>query len=221
MTAFNSDVAFVHIPKCAGHSCREYMAEHLEGVQDLADMMPAAPHIALRDFEPWIGRKPESFHRIFAVVRNPYEHQLSQWVYWKDMYAKGFRGEQFDFAAMYPDLTHWLLDPNSDWHVYDARHRNGMSRTIAPVGEGFNAFGGYYPYWLAVDGKVPDNVRLVRFERLETDFPKALGTVGEMPRSNAGPGFKLDVPPYYSDLAREIVERKFEWAFQYLYEKWT
>ncbi len=224
MTAFNSDIAFVHVPKCGGHSARPYLREHLTGVKDLTEMYEHPPHLALRDFSKWIGRTPESFDRIYAIVRNPYDHQVSQWRYWRDMYAKGFRGVQFECAATYPDLESWLRQPMSDWHVYDERPQpDGLKRTVASA-NGYLEFGGYYPYWLAVNGEVPDNVRLIRQETLDADFPKALaevvGAIHEMPRENVGPKH-TDPRPYFSPFAREIVEVKFEWAFEHLYDKWA
>ena len=224
MTAFNEQVAFVHIPKTGGNSCRRYMREHLHGVMMLEEMYAPAPHLALRDFEQWLGRPPSSFEVIFAVVRDPYDHQLSQWLFWKDMYSRGFRMPQHQHAALHADLTHWLCDEQSDWHIHEARPSGGKIRTIAASGKGYLEFGGYYPYWLAVDGEIPDNVRLVRFETLSDDFPAALeeyaGGVFEMPHDNAGPSFKPVAAEYYSPLAIDIVERKFPWAFRFLYDKW-
>lgn len=222
MTAFSDRVAVAHLPKTGGHSLRTYLAEHVPGTRDLTSMYMHAPHLALRDWEAWIGRHPDSFERIFAVIRDPYDHQLSQWKFWRDMYARGFRGEQFMHAALYSELTHWLLDPMSDWHVYDPRRLNGtrnLQRTVAPPDAGYEHFGGYYAYWLQVDGKVPDNVTLLRFETMGRDFPRALSEyLGKplpdtMPHENKGPGAD-EVRPYYSPEAVQIVNSKFRWAFR-------
>lgn len=222
MTAFNDTIAFCHVPKTAGHSCREYMAEHLTGVRDLEDMYASPPHLAIRDFDAWIGRPASSFETIVAVIRNPFEHQVSQWLFWKDRYARGYRMEACGHAMLHPDLTHWLCDEMADWHVYDQRPTDGRVRSVAPDYGGYEHFGGYYPYWLFVDGSLPDNVKLVRFERLAEDFPKALGLEGSpMPHSNAGPE-AMDARPYYSPKAVAIVERKFAWIFEHgLYPRWS
>lgn len=234
MCAFNDELAFVHVPKTGGHACRNYMREHLKGVRELDDAHPTGGsfgHVALRDFETFSGRSPESFERIFAVMRDPYAHQLSQWLFWRDEYARGFRHEAREHAALYPDLTHWLLDPMSDWHVWDARpiQLNGklVARTVAEPVEaptsGYEQFGGYYQYWLGIDGEIPANVEIVRFEHLGEEFPMTLkpwaGVVREMRRVNKGPGYEPDVMLYYSDLAAELVERKFAWSFENVYLK--
>jgi len=234
MTVFSDRFAFVHIPKCGGHSCREYMQAHVPGMLDIEELNGPSPHLALRDFERWIGRRPDTFEAIFAVIRDPYAHQLSQWLFWRDMYAKGYEMAQHRPAAIQPDLLRWLLDPMSDWHVYDPRALpDGRRRTTASVkgiagldkGAGYMEFGGYYHYWLAIDGEIPDNVALVRQETLDRDFPYALkdiaGGIHPMPRSNTGPMHKPDVESYYSVMAMDIVEAKFAWAFDAgLYQRW-
>ena len=228
MTAYNERVAFCHIPKTAGHAVRAYMAEHLPGLKHFSDTHPhggSYGHVALRDFKRHCGRGPEDFERIYAVVRDPYDHQLSQWIYWQDMFKRGFRGDQFEHAALHSDLTHWLMDPISDWHVHDRREVGDVYRTTATTDQGYREFGGYYPYWLAVDGVIPDNVQVVSFEHLDTELPMALkeftGIVREMTHENVGPKRRTKDPyEYYSALAVEIVEAKFAWAFENLYQKW-
>jgi len=140
------------------------------------------------------------------------------------MYARGFIGDQFAHAALHPELCYWLADPLSDWHVFDRRPVDGQQmRTVADSLGGYREFGGYYRYWLELDGRIPDNVRLVRFERLDTDFPIALEEVlgyrGDMTRENVGPkSGERDVFSYYQRTSLvdplDVVESKFAWCFE-------
>jgi hypothetical protein len=237
VTAFNDNLAFIHIPKTAGHACRAYFHEHLTDTHELREFHPDDGffgHVALRDLEQYSGRAPSSFERIFAVIRDPYEQQLSQWLFWKDEYARGFRHKAREHAAMHPDLSFWLLDPESDYHVWDKRpvmiDGNVIERTVAedvvPPESGYSMFGGFYRYWLGDEtGEIPDNVEVVRFEHLSEEFPMALkpwaGVVRPMEKKNEGPAHRPDPVPYYSELAIELVERKFAHAFdQEWYERW-
>lgn len=240
MTAWNDDIAFIHIPKTAGKACRAYLHDHLKDTHEADENYPQGHqgasfgHIALRDFEQYTGRAPDSFAKIFAVVRDPYDHQVSQYIFWRDEYARGLRHPARHHAAMHPDLSHWLLDPMSDWHVWDERpvRMNGriVRKTVAsgvePPESGYGAFGGYYLYWLADEsGEIPDNVTLIRFERLGEDFPMALkpftGVARPMEEVNVGPRHNRNPVPYYSQMAVELVERKFAHAFaEGWYERW-
>ena len=93
MGAYNDDVLFLHIPKCGGWAVKTYLREHLPGVlmpDDPAAKLPIG-HVRLQDIERFTGRAPDSWKRIVAVVRNPYEQQLSQFTFWATRYAKGGR----------------------------------------------------------------------------------------------------------------------------------
>jgi len=150
MGAYNSDVLFIHIPKCGGWSVKTYMRDHLPGVLMPDDPKAKLPigHVRLQDIERFTGRSPDSFKRIIAVVRNPYEQQLSQFTFWATRAAKGGRHihdlvtanyihwpnvlhnacelqGNWQEATWYPhqiNLEAWLQDPRSDFHVWYLQH---------------------------------------------------------------------------------------------------
>lgn len=241
MGAYNKDVMFIHIPKCGGWSCKHYMVGHLADV--LLPQMPEAKmpigHIRLQDIERFTGRAPDSFQRIIAVVRNPYEQQLSQWQFWRDRYAKGdIKHPHNIVAATYARLTEFLQDSMCDFHVWYEQHygfkpgqttqEQDIARavlTLAPDGQNrYENFGGMFRYWLTVDGEIPDNVHIVRQEELDTAFPEAIKPftdkeLGPMPRLNTSPHGK-NIKAYYTPLACKLVEDKCKWAFNNYYEKW-
>lgn len=228
---YTDRVAFVHVPKAGGHACREYLRARLDGVQYLDDAHTGSGslgHVALRDFEQYTGRDPRTFEAVFAVRRNPYDHQVSQWLFWKDEYARGFQHEARRHAALYPDLQHWLLDPLSDWHVHDPRpaqlHDGRVVQKTTAGGDGYVEFGGFYRYWLGLgpSNRIPPNVRWARFEDLSDSFTRVVepwcGPAGQLARRNQGPKYKVDPMRYYSPLAVRIVDSKFRHAFAEWYQ---
>ena len=226
MGLFNDEIAFVHVPKCGGWSVKQLLREHLPGVVGPKEAGFPIGHIRLADFERFTGRVPASFKTIIAVIRNPYEQQLSQWAFWKDRFARYQDHYHDKVAAKYPRLEHWLKDPGSDFHVWYDNHfgwekkRNRYSGTMMPItGKRYEDFGGFYPYWLAIDGTIPANVMLVKLEEVER-VPALLEIDAPMPKLNPSP-MRADPREYYSREAAEIVEGKFSWAFERYYEKWT
>ena len=241
MGCYNDDVLFIHIPKCAGWSVKKYLQDHLPGIlmpDDPASKLPIG-HVRLQDIERFTGRKPESFAKILAVVRDPYEQQLSQWSFWADRYARGQRHIHDAVAASYATLTEWLRDPRCDFHCWYHQHvgyRRGQTPaqqeatavTDRPATAGVNRyedFGGIYRYWLSVDGEVPANVEVIRLEEIETALPVAV--FGAVDPKQEPPVQWLNSSPhrratreYYTPEAARLVEAKVAWAFEHYYPKW-
>lgn len=241
MGCYNNDVLFIHIPKCGGWSVKKYLEANLPGM-----MMPDNPearlpigHVRLQDIERFTDRKPESFKLIFAVIRNPYEQQLSQWCFWRDRYARGGRHVHDCVAASYATLEDWLQDSRCDFHVWYEQHygyRSGMTtqeQTAAfrvrenqatPIT--YHAAGGYYRYWLTVRGEIPINVSIFKLEKLNEELPSWLRSPEFCPpqpppilQLNTSP-HRPDVQTYYTPRAAQLVEHKFPWAFEKHYQKW-
>ncbi len=239
MGAYNDDVLFIHIPKCGGWSCKTYMMDHLPDVlypdtkrpNAVEDSKLPIGHVPLRDIAGYTGRSLDSWQRIIAVVRNPYEQQLSQWQFWRNRYAKGHRHLSDEWAASCLDMTAWLSGMMCDFHLwYEARmHPEDEFRQKPNPSNGYEGFGGYYHYWLEVDGAIPENVGLCRFENLAEEFTAAIApfalSSGEFPNSNAARYDKDKWWHYYRHekhpaRAIDLVESKFAWTWeQGLYEK--
>lgn len=228
MGAYNDQVLFIHIPKTAGWSCKTYMAEHLEGV-----ILPDSPesklpigHIRLQDIEGFTGRAPDSFEKILAVVRNPYEQQLSQWSFWRDRFAKGYSHIHDRCAAAYARLEKWLEDPGCDFHIWYEQHMERPDADPPVVGkERYQDFGGFYRFWLTVDGEIPENVQVIRQENLSEEFPAAMHgdstklIYHPMPHLNTS-HHDTNAKLYYTPRAAQLVESKFKWAFENYYTPW-
>ena len=227
MAVFSDDVLFIHIPKTGGWSAKNYLKQAVPGVllPEEHDYPFPIGHIPLRDVERFSGRSPNSFQRIVAIVRNPYEQQLSQWLFWRDRFARGGRHPHDYGAAIWPDITPWLMDTVAcDFHVWYEEAVPGATKTTA-TRNGYRDFGGYYRYWLELpDGTMPDHLAIVRFEEMTEAFPAAVREFAdpevEFPHLNAGPK-RAGTRDYFTPLAMQLVERKFAWAFgEGWYEKW-
>lgn len=235
MAVFSDRLLLIHIPKTAGQWCKTYLKRHVSGMNFPEDLDYPFPigHIPLRDIEAFTGRKPESWDKIVAVVRDPYEQQVSQYLFWLGRYKKGQRHEHdvYTYNATQralkkgtKPLEEWLSRPGCDFHVWYQERVGATVKSTAHTA-GYIDFGSYYRFWLEVDGEIPDNVEVVRFEHLNEEFPKVVaefaGGVHEPgERVNVGPARQRDVHAFYSLPAMEMVERKFQWAFEHYYDVW-
>lgn len=235
MGAYNDDVLFIHIPKTGGWSVKHWMIEHLPNVlcpdpedkaKTEASKLPIG-HIPLSDIERFTGRPLDSWQKIIGIIRNPYDQQVSQWAFWRDRYARGQRHVHDICAAQYPSIHKWLDDPMCDFHLW-YEHRFHASEPIVRKTPGpdtdYANFGGYYLYWLAVGGVIPDNVEIIKLEEIDT-----LPTVVEpytLRKDMAPLGVENTSPrgryqEYYSHPDREVadhalerVHQKFRWTFE-------
>lgn len=239
MGAYNDDVLFVHIPKTGGWSVKQYMKDVLSGllwpdpsIPGLAEKskLPIG-HIRLADIERFTGRPVDSWKLILAVLRDPYEQQLSQWAFWSDRYARGGRHVHDIVAAAYPTLTEWLEDPRCDFHVWYMQHHGpaGLQEENPKGEKRYADFGGCYRFWLEVDGKIPENVTWIDINRIDAELPEllrpfvtgaSLDPMDIPKRLNSSPhGTKTSV--YYTPRAAKLVEDKFAWTFsEGLYPRW-
>jgi len=246
MGAYNDDVLFIHIPKTGGTSVKRYMAEYLPGTlwPDPRDpaMVEASRlpigHVRLTDIERFTGRPLDSWKLILAVLRDPYEQQVSQWMFWRERYARGSTHIHDTVAAMYSQLTGWLEDPRCDFHVWyrqyvgypDLISQQTLAAQPAPEGQNRYAdFGGYYRFWLEVDGQIPANVTTIDMHQIDEQVPKLLspfaglsgGSLRALPERKNPSYHNSDVSVYYTSRAARLVENKFAWTFaQKKYPRW-
>ncbi len=239
MGAYNHDVLFIHIPKTGGWSVKQFMKGCLP---DLLWPDPSVPgsaeasklpigHVRLADIERFTGRSPDSWKLILAVLRDPYEQQLSQWSFWRDRYAQGGRHIHDIVAATYPTLTEWLQDPRCDFHVWYLQH-HGPDGPPQENSEGENRYadvGGCYRFWLEVDGTIPDNVTTIDVHEIDDKLRellkpfvngKWLDPEDKPKRLNTSP-HGAHTAAYYTPRAAKLVEEKFAWTFsEGLYPRW-
>jgi hypothetical protein len=248
---YNDDVLFVHIPKCGGTAVKAYMAENLPGVkwprpatwfmardgrlevteadrkaahQSTLDASLPIGHVPLRDIPRFTGRPLDSWDKIIVTIRNPYYQQISQWLFWRERYATGDYHAHDIHAASHPRFDSWVGTPNADFHVwYEQRFHEGESIARKPPSAetSYEGWGGFYPYWVGVDGAIPDNVHMIRMEEMSHQLPLALapymdGPPPEMYRRNEGPVDESKYLRYITDAPNTIktIEAKFKWTFE-------
>lgn len=210
---------FVHIPKTGGVSCREWLVDNIPGaVHPLDDPRITEMHTPLRDAEQTIGRPLASFEKIIAVVRDPYDQQLSMWRHQRLEYATGGRHPLQMAAATKPDMESWLRDPACDWRIwYEIHKRGGWTWTAWHEAQAIVGELGYYEYSICVDDGVPSNLVLIGFDELPARLldetrEYVVDEPTPFPRHN-GNDMRLDPRPFFSHLARQLIMHRFRWCF--------
>jgi hypothetical protein len=231
---FNDKVLFLHVPKAAGTSVTSFLIRNLAGLVTITEpsypawisgqapsgarlrlafrrirheislrLRPRLRRIAGTRHENLgeasealarLGRKLEDFEVILAVVRNPYDMEVSRF----NFLRRGHLGIP-GLAQNYPEK-------------------------LALAGD-FAAFADRAPYhgrlpgrlgaWFEIDGQMPSNLRVVRFETLEQDLRAALmpfcRNLSALPRLN--PSQHKPYAEYLSPDVEEAIYRKYRWVF--------
>lgn len=231
---FSDSLVFVHVPKTAGESIVKYLIRHLPGQKTLVDEpdwpppVPGLPRnvraklrlkaflkssgflaprslsiiggkrharlFEIRDMLTVRGRRLEEFSVILSAIRNPYDLEVSRYHYLRrgrHGVAGVTRGREQKIAMRH------------DFEAF-ARQAPFHGRLPARIEE-----------WYTLDGSLPRNLRIVRFETLEADLHRAVSNLcpvaGRLPRLNATPH-----APYASLLsqaAEEAIYLKYRWLF--------
>lgn len=231
---FNERILFLHVPKAAGTSVTSFLIRNLRGPLTLtepadrltfADNLSPAARIKLslrrlrRQFGLMIrpslrifagarhetlsearvalvqfGRKLEEFDSIVAIVRNPYDLEVSRYHFFR----RGHMGVQGLARELAEELA---LAGNFAAFAKDAPYHGRLPGRIED--------------WFEIDGRMPENMRVIRFENLEQELVALIppATIrSPLPRLNASAH-----GPYRSYLTRAIEETiytKFRWPFE-------
>ncbi len=157
---WNESILFIHAPKTAGMSMTTMLSAHLKGTVCVTgpyealsesgrlEYIPGKRHETLLDAVSFFQERNiqlEQFEKIFVVMRNPYELELSRFAYLQKNLAQD-RGKAQDIAL------------EGDFRQYLAN---------APF------FGKNPPrldLYYHVDGVIPDNLAILRYEHLAQDI---------------------------------------------------
>lgn len=265
MGVMNEDFLFIHIPKTAGSAVKFWLLEHLPRAEGQRPDDPASSkaagypigHIPLRHivnppahWREQLGTRPrpaDSFHKVVAIIRNPYHQQVSQYRFWLQRgqaYWEGHAAEldfhdpnvrtrchPHDYGALraWFDAGHdeqqgfrlWLTRPTScDFHLwYEARQAPGDRWRPATPDQAFD----YYRWWLEVDGEIPPNVEVVKMEYLYREWPRIMSdfvmTDAPLPVVNSHAKGCPPLATFYTQEATRLVEQKFAWTFDNHYHR--
>jgi hypothetical protein len=231
---FDDKLLFIHVPKTAGVSITKFLIDNLPGKITLVEeqyrphpsiplpvqvrvklsvkrllkvwgmLMPASVTIVegnrhgrlfqAQECLAKLGRRLDDFCAILAVVRNPYDLEVSRY--------------------------HFL---RKGWHGVSGLAR-GAEQKIAMEGD-FEKFALKAPYhgrlparieeWYEIDGRMPENLRIVRFEHLEEDLRRVVGEfypiTAKLPRLNASEHESYE--SYLTPRSEEAIYNKFRWLF--------
>jgi len=141
-----------------------------------------------------LGRKLADFESIIAVIRNPYDLEVSRFHFFRRGHL-GIKGLAHEYAEE--------LALSGDFAAFAERA----------------AYHGQLPGriedWFEMDGRTPANLRILRYEMLEADLSHAIAPfcriVSPLPRLNAS-----QHAPYRNYLTPEIeaaVYNKYRWLF--------
>jgi len=155
------------------------------------------PHCRLFQAREWLGkrgRRLEDFCAILAVVRNPYDLEVSRYHFLR----KGWHGVQGLARGAEQRIA---LEGDFEKFALNAPYHGRLPARIED--------------WYEIGGDMPNNLRIVRFEHLEEDLRRVVGEfypiTAKVPRLNA-----TDHEPYASYLSlrsEEAIYRKYRWLF--------
>jgi hypothetical protein len=210
---WNRQLLFIHVPKTGGMSITKHLMRWLPGPVYLAVPEGHEPRNPPQQVRVVAGRRHATLDQardalapyglnlhdvplITAVVRNPYDMEVSRFFYLR-------KGNPWDSG---PDQELAMSGNFEEFALGVARRSLRMER--------------YY----TIDGLTPSNLHLLRFERLQEDFGRLAAlvdlpkTAGHLPRANATEHRRYR--EYMTQRAAEAVYRRYQWVFDSgLYER--
>ena len=177
---------FIHIPKTAGTSIKNYF-----GMKTPKDIEPLKQHDTVYDIKEKIPIKYKSYSK-FTIVRNPYDRMVSWFHYLKiktnptNFFTGEVNQEQFEFKKNI-DFKQWLKNPNK-YFIYP--------RELLSV----------QCNW------IDDTVNVLKYENLKNDLENFFKTEIEIPHihnSNHDNYLK-----YYDDQCLDLVYKEYKKDFK-------
>ncbi|MGI3902679.1 MAG: hypothetical protein ACRYGP_20530 [Janthinobacterium lividum] len=204
MILFNDDTLFVHNPKTAGTSLLSFFQTALPGPVRTAGVKELGTHhpslsMAIGYACGVTGQS--SFDRVLTVIRNPWDREVSMYVYFRDVLSTS------------PALAENLPDPAMRHRVQKAAELSFKSylrwlwKTEGTVDVWNSRF-----FYQPVEGGRSEALHVLRFEHLKRDLDRCLSaraaSVPKMNVSDRGP-----TASYYDKRTADLVRRSYRWMF--------
>lgn len=210
---FSNDILFIHIGKTGGTSAANYLCKTLtEPVYNviakrahghkfgheitLEGQRHATLEEALKFIKKFNGKTLKDFKKIVAVIRNPYELEISLFNYYKRLLAN--QPTILDGAPRRKEIV--LKDSFEEFVKGKFYHRNRLN----------------IRQYISVNGKLPANLQIIKFEDLQEEFFKIGKEFG-----NGNPDFphlnktkKTKVEDYVTPELEVFLYRKYRWVFE-------
>ena len=202
----SNDFVFLHFPKTAGKSLTKYMigawSDPIRGYisknqgRELADVMRpgvtlevTGGHEDMRKAAAVLrdqGRRIRDMKAVFVCVRNPYDIAVSTYFFLRETYPYNLENRRFQAASEKSFEEFWLGDVD-----------NMPQR------------------WLTLNGKVPANRRIIRYESLPEDLDALSREFGfrdsALPRLNVGSRDHYSV--YMTPRAEAAIFERYRYLF--------
>ena len=234
---FNKDLLFVHTPKTGGLSTTGYLLDNLPRPVYLTHpiwdaSLPARGVVQIdgtrhetlaeaRDIAARHGFALERFPLVLATIRNPYDLEVSRWAYLRQGHIWE-RGPEQDLAlaSSFEEFAVRNEQRGGGWATGSLAAYDRAAAAADGDGDGNEDGGGKRSElkdFYMLDGRIPENLRMLRFERLADDLASALADVGVDAHPGGFPWInrstRQDYPSYYTDRAEKAVYRRYHWVF--------
>lgn len=203
---WNDTILFIHTPKTAGMSMTSLLCEELPGPifvtgpydeqhrEGKVVYVPGKRHETLIDaasFFTYRNMRLEQFEKIFVVMRNPYDLELSRYAYLRKNLPQD-RGRAQDIAL------------ESDFSEYLA---------TAPF---FGMFPPRLDLYFHLNGAMPENMTILRYERLSADISlymqPYLSSFDALPHENKSK--HGDAAQVYDEKMENLCFERHRWFFE-------
>ena len=220
-TCYSDRLLFIHIPRCGGTSITDYLMLTIRGMTH--SKFPIG-HIRLQDVEYFIGRKPSSFEKIIAIVRNPFDLEVSCFNYARKLVIDNREGALWHFQAFsYLDVSGCCQDPLCKFNYYYERKflpeiYGTCEMSLLEIDERMREHG-VQKYWVSVDGEVPVNLEIIKFENLADVIEKTVRyRQADIPLPHVnGTKNETNTLNRFDRQARDSVLRNYHWTIDNYY----
>lgn len=222
----SSDLLFIHIPKTGGTSCTDYLCQTLRGPVFCSSIkyLHASMHFNATLFEGYshetleeiygsrdsimaaTGIDPTKLRNVFAVIRNPYTLELSNYLFFRNGRENILRGPAFQVPHI-QDKVALAQGSFKNFVLESGYFRDDVA------GQSFRT-----EDYLQLNGEIPNFLTVLRAEELDDCFPGLTRAFRQrddvpFPRANASGGqgdMQLEDIDWES---RQAIHAKHAWLF--------